>query len=334
MSVRCPCSSRTYFLIIMVKHISHKVIICNEKDAPWITPQIKTAIKRNSRVYRKWVKRGRIDSDRDNVRKVQNDTNKLIKSTKETYYFTLGSKLSDPRVGQNDFWNAYKKVVNKKRNTNIPPIIHDGFFISNFKRKAEIFNQYFANQCKINDNRSFLPPFSPNTNASLSRVSINKDQIIRIINNFNSNKAHGCDGISVSMLKLCAAEVATHLLIIFKKCIQLGEFPVSWKYTNVQPVHKKENRQIISNYRPISLLIICGKILEKIVFDQVYNFLNDNNLLSKDQSGFRPGDSTIYQLLSITSSIYENFEKFNETRVIFLDISKAFDRVWHDGLIY
>ena len=122
--------------------------------------------------------------------------------------------------------------------------------------------------------------------------------------------------------------------IIFKKCIQLGEFPVSWKYANVQPVHKKENRQIISNYRPISLLPICGKILEKIVFDQVYKFLNDNNLLSKHQSGFRPGDSTIYQLLSITSSIYENFEKFNETRAIFLDISKAFDKVWHDGLIF
>ena len=64
------------------------------------------------------------------------------------------------------------------------------------------------------------------------------------------------------------------------------------------------------------------------------NFLNDNNLLSKHQSGFRPGDSTIYQLLSITSSIYENFEKVNETRAIFLDISKAVDKVWHDGLIF
>ena len=138
----------------------------------------------------------------------------------------------------------------------------------------------------------------------------------------------------MSMLKLCATEVATPLLVIFRKCIQSGEFPASWKYANVQPVHKKENRQIISNYRPISLLPICGKILEIIVFDQVYKFMNDNNLLSKHQSGFRLGDSTIYQLLSITSSIYENFEKFNETRAIFLDISKAFDKVWNNGLIF
>ena len=97
---------------------------------------------------------------------------------------------------------------------------------------------------------------------------------------------------------------------------------------------KKENHKIKSNYRPILLLPICGKILEKIVFDQLYAFLNANNLLSKNQSGFRPGYSTICQLLSITSSIYEAFENYEETRAVFLDISKAFDKVWHEGLIY
>ena len=114
------------------------------------------------------------------------------------------------------------------------------------------------------------------------------------------------------MLKLCASEIAVPLHIIFERCISSGEFPDSWKYANVQPVHKKDDRQKVNNYRPISLLPICGKILEKIVFDQVYSFLNSNDLLSKNQSGFRPGDSTIYQLLSITSSIYENFKKFKE----------------------
>ena len=90
----------------------------------------------------------------------------------------------------------------------------------------------------------------------------------------------------------------------------------------------------LSNYRPISLLPICGKLLEKIVFDQVYFYLNLNNLLSKNQSGFRSGDSTIYQLISIPSSIYKSFENYDETRAVFLDISKAFDKVWHAGLIH
>ena len=118
-------------------------------------------------------------------------------------------------------------------------------------------------------------------------------QIIDIINSLNPNKAHGHGGISVSMLKLCAAEVVTPLQIIFSDCINCGIFLDSWKYANVQPILKKVNRQIKINYRPISLLPIRGKILEKIVFDQVYAFLNINNLISKNQSGFKPGDSTI-----------------------------------------
>ena len=127
---------------------------------------------------------------------------------------------------------------------------------------------------------------------------------------------------------------ASPLSIIFNKCVNTGIFPDSWKYANVQPIHKKRNRQLISNYRRISLLPICGKILEKITFDQVCYFLNTNNLIFKNQSGFRPGDSTIYQRISLTSNIYESFENFDETRALFLDISKAFDKVWHEGMIY
>ena len=322
------------FMDIMARHIPNKIITCNDKDAPWITPEVKTAIKRNARVYRKWVQRGRNPLDQNKVREARNSANKLIKEAKLAYYTNLGSKLSDPKIGQKVFWSAYKKLANKKICTNIPPIIDNGTYISNFKQKAHIFNDYFANQCTINDNGSLLPNFVPKTDATISHVTVTKDHIIRIINNFNSNKAHGCDQISVSMLKLCAVEVTVPLQIIFKNCMISGTFPDPWKYANVQPVHKKENRQMKTNYRPISLLPICSKILEKIVFDQVYTFLNVNNLLSKNQSGFRSGDSTIYQLLSITTTIYETFEKYDETRAIFLDISKAFDKVWHEGLLF
>ena len=91
---------------------------------------------------------------------------------------------------------------------------------------------------------------------------------------------------------------------------------------------QKNSRQTVSNYRPISLLPICGKIFEKLM-----NSLIQETCL-KNQSGFRPGDSTINQLLSITTEIYEAFEDYDEVRAVFLDISKAFDKVWHEGLIY
>jgi hypothetical protein len=97
---------------------------------------------------------------------------------------------------------------------------------------------------------------------------------------------------------------------------------------------KKKSRQLVENYRPISLLPTCGKIYEKIMFDEMYSFLASNSLLSKNQSGYRPGDSCINQLLSITTEIYEAFEDFDEVRALFLDISKAFDKVWYEGLLF
>ena len=319
---------------IFSKYISNKIVTCNDRDAPWITPKLKTAIRRNSRVYRKWVKRGRNINDYDQVREVQNITNKLIRQSKKLHYKKLGEKLSDPQTGQKHFWNAFKRISNNKKHTNIPPIIENNIYISNFRQKANIFNAYFADQCKILDNGSTLPPVVYNTNASIYHINITINHIVGIINKMGSNKAGGYDEISVRMLQLCASEVASPLQIIFQKCINTGMFPDSWKYANIQPIHKKKDRQIKSNYRPISLLPICGKLLEKIVFDHVYSYLNTHNLLSKNQSGFRPGDSTIYQLISITSDIYESFEKYDETRAVFLDISKAFDKVWHEGLIY
>ena len=172
-------------------------------------------------------------------------------------------------------------------------------------------------QCKIHDNGSNLSNLVSKTNSSISHIAISREQIIDIINKFNPKKAHGYDQISVAMLQSCAFEVCTPLQLIFQKCIFYGVFPDYWKYANVQLIHKKGDRQLKTNYRPISLLPVCVKILEEIVFDHVYSFLNINNLMSKDQSGFRPGDSTIYQLISITSDIYTAFENHDETRAIF-----------------
>ena len=109
-----------------------------------------------------------------------------------------------------------------------------------------------------------------------------------------------------------------------------------WKLANVIPIFKKGDKQSIVNYRPISLLPICGKIFEKIIFNNLYSYLNVNNLITRNQSGFRPGDSTTNQLLFLVDEIHQGFEdpKLLEVRAVFLDISKAFDKVWHDGLIF
>ena len=138
------------------------------------------------------------------------------------------------------------------------------------------------------------------------------------------------------MLLLCDDSVILPLNIIFRNILLTSTYPDQWKLANLTPIFKKGDKQLIKNYRPICILPICSKIFEKIISKNLYSYLNANNLLTKNQSGFRPGDSTTNQLLYLVNEIHQAFEnpKSLEVRAVFLDISKAFDKVWHDGFIF
>ena len=111
-------------------------------------------------------------------------------------------------------------------------------------------------------------------------------------------------------------------------------FSMWLKKTNIVPIHKKGDKQTLKNYRPVSLLPICGKTFERHLFNEMFRFFLDNKLISTNQSGFKPGDSCMNQLLSITHEIYKSFDDGLEVRSVFLDISKAVDKVWHEGVIF
>ena len=181
---------------------------------------------------------------------------------------------------------------------------------------------------------SVLLTFTFFTDKRINYVTMDDDQIISLIRKIDPKKATGSDGISGQMLLLCDESVILPLQIIFTNILSTSTYPDMWKIANVTPIFKKGDKQLITNYRPISLLPICGKILEKIIFNNLYAYLHTNNLISKNQSGFRPGDSITNQLLYLLDEIHQAFDSTNslEVRAVFLDISKAFDKVWHDGL--
>ena len=109
---------------------------------------------------------------------------------------------------------------------------------------------------------------------------------------------------------------------------------VSGKETNVVPIHKKGDKQTLRNSCPVSLLPICSKILERLLYNEMFSFFLNKGVISANQSSFKSGDSCINQLLSITHDFYKSFDDGYEVRGVFLDISKAFDKVWHDGVIF
>ena len=226
--------------------------------------------------------------------------------------------------------------MNKIKIPTIPPVLVDGIFVTDFRKKASIFNVFFSEQCNIFDNGSTIPEVNYKTNTRILDISFSSSDLSKIIKGLNPNKGHGHDNISIKMIHMCGDSIIPPLKKIFDSAIRTGHFPDSWKKGNIVPVHKKESKNLVKNYRPISLLPIFGKIFEKVIYDNLFNYLQVNNLLSEKQSGFRKGDSCISQLIAITHNLYNSFDgnPSLDTRGVFLDISKAFDKVWHKGLLY
>ena len=152
-------------------------------------------------------------------------------------------------------------------------------------------------------NASTLPNVEYKTDERLNYFEINENKIFSIIKNFIASKAHGWDNISIRMIKLWGKAIAIPLKLIFRSMLEEGVFPDDWKKSNVVPIHKRDSKNLIKNYRPISLLPIFSKVFERLIFNSLFNYFIQNKLFTECQSGFIPGDSCVAQLLSITHEI-------------------------------
>ena len=132
------------------------------------------------------------------------------------------------------------------------------------------------------------------------------NEVLNILNNLNTAKACGHDGISNRILKMCGPGICSSLSRLINLSFSSGQYPYSWKMANVLPLLKKGDRQVFPNYRPVSLLPCISKICENIVFNRLYSFLNEVGFFYHLESGFRPGDSTIMQLIYIVNNNNNN----------------------------
>lgn len=322
------------FLRIVKEHIPCKTVVIRPKDKPWMNSGVRKAIRKRNRLLKVHTIRNS-SSSWENYRSQRNFTTALIRSSKRQYYANLNNKLQDPDTNSKKWWGIVKSLYGQKMFTTVPTLVEGPLMIHDAKDKAELLNEFFCSQSRLDESSSFVPavPDCIPTSRILSNVVTSEWEITALLGSVNINKACGPDGISNKLIKICADGITKVFTDFVNLSLRSGVFPDDWKQANVTPIFKKDDRQLKSNYRPVSLLNAFSKIIEKVVFTRVYNFLLDINFLNPLQSGFRPGDSTVNQLVYMVHKIYDAFERGKEVRMVYLDISKAFDRVWHKGLL-
>ena len=191
---------------------------------------------------------------------------------KKNFFDRQGNMLNNPNIGQKKYWSILKSFLHKQKIPNIPPLISNDMFVTDFSSKASLFNDSFANQCAVVDTPSVIPTFSYKTNFRIESLDFDIGKISLLIGSLDGKKAYGWNDISSKMLKICGDSIALPLKLIFEKAFSNGQFPDKLKKANVIPIHKKTNKNDIKNYRPVSLLPLLGKIFEKYIFDSLYEY--------------------------------------------------------------
>ena len=221
---------------IISNYIPHETITYGDRNPPWIDEKIKKLVLHKNRAYNA---HSRDKNNTDLLNKFQSLQAHLktsIKEPKQKYYSRLSNKLLDSKTSPKSYWPISKTFLNNKKIPCIPPLLHNGKFIMDFKEKAEVFHDFFTMKCSlVNENSERPSVLTKNTCKLLSTVKFST--------NLNRNKVHGHDMISIRMLKICDESICKPLRIIFRPCLENGKFPSEWKKANVVPVFKKKKKQ-------------------------------------------------------------------------------------------
>jgi len=206
----------------------------------------------------------------------------------------------------------------------------------NLHKVDEINNFFLSSQSQEPANHNVLSFYSNSVHENVSEFftfnKVSETDILKIVTSISSS-AVGSDGISVKMLKFCLPHLLPILRHIFNFCIHNSVFPTLWKEASIIPIPKRPSPSELSDLRPISILPVLARILEKILASQLLNHINKFNILPQTQSGFRRGYGCATALINITDDVLRNTNDGRLTALVLLDYSKAFDTINHEVLL-
>ena len=250
-------------------------------------------------------------------------------------------KLASLEFSDGTLWRMAKSL-RRQRNV-IPPLRGAGGIAYSDDDKADALAEGFATSHALTSNmhdartektvQDSLDAIAAGVRNIQSVTLVRPSEVQRIIAKMPSRKAPGPDSISNTLLKHLPARAIVYLAKIFNACLLLGYFPAQWKCPNVIPIFKPGKDKVLPvSYRPISLLNGLSKVLEKVILKRYTPF--QRFAIQNEQFGFRPDHSTAKQLVRLADHVTKGFNMSKRTGMVLLDIEKAFDTVWHDGLIH
>ena len=319
----------------MKAYIPHRTYQVKPHSQPWFTPECAAAICQRDHFFHQY-RRNRSAANLNLFRVARKHCKETLHEAKSRYASHVRASIANQKLGSKDFWRIYNGVMNRNKST-IPALNSNDTnapMATTSADKAELLSYQFAKNSCLDEGGVTPPPFAVRTQASAPLPRISVKRVKRIISCLDSSKSSGPDGIPVIVFKKLSPELSPVLSKLFLRCVEVGVFPSCWKIASAVAVPKKgcDSAQP-SSYRPISLLPIAGKIFEALINKSLVSFLESHSLLSDLQYGFRHSRSSGDLLAYVTEHISRVLDKQGESRSVALDISKAFDKVWHQGLL-
>ena len=343
--------NETYDLIEKVildaknKHLPSKVVRFNKykhKKNPWMTSGILKSIKGRDKLYLQ-LKSTKPDSPLYIERKTNLSTrnsiiNRLITEAKTTYYNREFQKYqSDIK----NTWKVINSILNRDKNgTNFPSkIIYNKTTLTDMNRIVECLNTYFATAGESlaknipQSSKHFRSYLKEKITFSFNFKLTTPQEIQKTINDFKPKTSSGHNGLNMKLIKQISNHISNAISLLVNQSLTTGIFPDKFKIAKILPLMKKANSVEVDNFRPISLLNSISKILEKCVFNQVFEYFETNKLFHPSQYGYRKDHSTETACLDLTDKIRQQLDKGESPICLFLDLSKAFDTLNHSILI-
>ena len=313
------------------------------KDKAWITSALKKSSKTKNNLYKKWITT-RNKEDEILYKEYRAVYRKVALEAESLYY----QQLFDCRNNNlKQLWNNLNSICsfkNKACKTNINELIANGVKLTDPADISNGFNDYFSSigdrlvkELEMNNQGIGHNDFSKYCNKpiknSMFLAPVTNEEIQQLIKNLRNGKSPGPDNIGPGLVKEASSVLCEPLLYIYNLSFSSGIVPSRLKVAKVIPIHKNGDKNIAGNYRPISLLSIFDKLLERIMYHRLYSYLQKHSILYRYQFGFRHNHSTSLALIEVVDNILQHLDNNEKIIGLYLDLQKAFDTVNHNILL-